>query len=321
LTDVRSIQEEIYNNGPVVGAYAVFADFQGGTAAVLAEGLCSMGERTCELFEQAREEKDWAPTKGVYCNVQSRGPYSNTVLYSDSRTLGGYHAIAVVGWGVEKDVWDWTAGGTWKNPVKTFDLPYWICRNSWSEAWNANNTIVDPKTKRSIKLPGYFKIAMTDVGRGINTEVKLDSEAQLGGCTAFMPNVVRAAPPARGPPPPEPKKGKKGKKARIAIAGYRFDGALCVPTEIPSEVQYTTLDGCLAAHPDAKVTYDTNWESFPSTCVVNKTNSGKYTDLKECEEEAEKQHNLNYGLIFGSIALVIAGLIIFLGVYFSKKRA
>jgi hypothetical protein len=324
LTDVRSIKEEIYNNGPVVGAYAVFGDFQGGTAAVVAEGLCGPGERTCELYEQALGEKDWAPTKGVYCNVQSRsGPYAGTVLYSDARTLGGYHAIAVIGWGIEKDVWDWTAGGTWKNPVKTFDLPYWICRNSWSEAWNANNTIVDPATKRAIKLPGYFKIAMTDVARGINTEVKLDSEAQLGGCTAFMPNVVRAAPPAKPVKPAPVEKGKKGKKgkSRLAIAGYLFDGNLCKPTEIPSEVQYNTLDGCLAAHPDAVVTYDTHWQSFPPNCVVNKVNTGKYKSLEECQEQSEKEHNVNYGLIFGAVGLVIAGLIIFSGIYFSKRRA
>ena len=171
LSNPTDIKNEIFFNGPVVGCYAVFYDFQSGSGA----------------------RNSWAPTKGVYCNVQGGGarPYAKTRYGGAEGQLTGYHAIAIVGWGVEKDVTDW------RNPSgPKLSLPYWICRNSWSTAWNSDCSVNDGK----LTLPGFFKIAMSDTARGINTLVYMDRVGGgLGGATAFQPDVRRVNPRAAKP--------------------------------------------------------------------------------------------------------------------------
>ena len=171
LTDPVSIQQELAAHGPVVATYAIYGDFQNGTVAIVGDG--------------------WAKTKGVYCNVQSgTKPYSGTRYVGSERQLIGYHAVVIVGWGLEWDVADW------ENPGSTFDVPYWICRNSWGLQWNPDCNV------NGVNMPGYFKIAITDVERGINTKVYLDTadDGLVGAALAFMPEVIRVDPPSTGAP-------------------------------------------------------------------------------------------------------------------------
>ena len=171
LTDILSIQQEIAAHGPVVATHAIYADFQYGTAAILGDG--------------------WSKTRGVYCNVQTSSslrPYNGTRYAGTENELIGYHAVIIVGWGLERNVPDWA------NPGSTFDLPYWIIRNSWSTAWN-------PECKvNGIKMPGYCKIAFTDRVRNINTKVYLDNtdDGMAGAAIAFMPMLTRVTPDRRG---------------------------------------------------------------------------------------------------------------------------
>jgi hypothetical protein len=182
LTNVTDIKNELFANGPVVGAMAVFADFQAGSG---------------------QTGDDWAPTKNVYCNVQTPGrrPYQNTRYAGVEDNLTGYHAVSIVGWGVENDVDDW------EHPGAKISIPYWIVRNSWSPAWNANCRV----NNGAFKMPGFFKCAVTSTAKNINTQVYLDrsDNGALGGATAFEPDVARALPPPlRGgpvsPTPPAP---------------------------------------------------------------------------------------------------------------------
>jgi len=171
LTDPLSIQQEIAAHGPVVATQAIYADFQNGTVDILGDG--------------------WAKTRGVYCNVQTAGvarPYTGTRYAGSERTLVGYHAVVIVGWGVEEKV------GDWENPGATFDIPFWICRNSWGVQWNPTCTV------NGIKMPGYYKIAITDRARNINTAVYLDNadDGLVGAAIAFMPMVTRVEPPRVG---------------------------------------------------------------------------------------------------------------------------
>jgi hypothetical protein len=173
LTDPTSIQQEIAAHGPVVATYAIYGDFQNGTAAIVGDG--------------------WAKTNGVYCNVQTEGsrkPYNGTRYAGSERQMIGYHAVVIVGWGVERAVPDW------ENPGSTFDLPYWIVRNSWGTQWNPECTV------NGVNMPGYFKIAITDRSRELNTKVYLDTadDGLVGAAVAFMPMVVRVEPPISGPP-------------------------------------------------------------------------------------------------------------------------
>jgi hypothetical protein len=173
LTDPLSIQQEIAAHGPVVATYAIYGDFQNGTAAIVGDG--------------------WAKTNGVYCNVQTEGskkPYNGTRYAGSERQMIGYHAVVIVGWGLERSVPDW------ENPGATFDLPYWIVRNSWGTQWNPDCMV------NGVNMPGYFKIAITDRSRDLNTKVYLDTadDGLVGAAVAFMPMVVRVDPPVSGTP-------------------------------------------------------------------------------------------------------------------------
>lgn len=171
LTDALSIQQEIAAHGPVVATHAIYGDFQNGTAAILGDG--------------------WVKTRGVYCNVQTAGarrPYSGTRYSGSERQLIGYHAVTIIGWGVEPQVPDW------ETPGATLDIPYWIVRNSWGTQWNEGCMV------NGINMPGHCKIAMTNRARNINTKVYLDTtdDGLVGAAIAFMPMVTRVDPPSAG---------------------------------------------------------------------------------------------------------------------------
>ena len=213
LVNITDIKDELWLNGPVVGAMAVFADFQAGS-------------------NKAMGGDDWAPTNNVYCNVQGPNrPYSKTRYANVETELTGYHAISIIGWGVEKNVPDW------QHPGQTINIPYWIVRNSWSNAWNKNCTVNNGK----YKMPGFVKIAFTDTTRGINTQVYLDRSdgGALGGATAFEPDVSPRAspPPLTGAPQPQPQ------PLLIEAGGYDCVANKCVA----SKSMYANMDKCSAA--------------------------------------------------------------------------
>jgi hypothetical protein len=171
LTDPLSIQQEIAAHGPVVATYAIYGDFQNGTAAILGDG--------------------WAKTNGVYCNVQSgRRPYSGTRYAGSERQMIGYHAVVIVGWGLERGVPDW------QNPGATLDIPYWIVRNSWGTQWNEACMV------NGINMPGHCKFAIIDRARDINTKTYLDTadDGLIGAALSFRPKVMRVEPPLDKPP-------------------------------------------------------------------------------------------------------------------------
>ena len=171
LTDSLSIQQEIAAHGPVVATHAIYGDFQNGTAAIVGDG--------------------WSKTHGVYCNVQTSGvprPYNGTRYAGSERQLVGYHAVVIVGWGVEPNVPDW------EKPGATIDIPYWIVRNSWGTQWNEDCLV------NGINMPGHCKIAITNPARNLNTKVYLDTadDGLLGAAVAFMPLVTRVNPSTTG---------------------------------------------------------------------------------------------------------------------------
>jgi len=87
--------------------------------------------------------------KGDFCkNKEGKGIYFEDGIYDDSNSLKidknqsssemyiGSHAVAIIGWGIEKNV---------KISGKKIDIPFWFCRNSWTDKWGDS---------------GYFKMAM-----------------------------------------------------------------------------------------------------------------------------------------------------------------
>lgn len=106
------MKKQIYTQGPIMGGFIVFKNFMKGA------------------FSQSNG--------GVYFE---RGNYSGTeVTFSDAQANSsqyvGSHAVAIIGWGVEKNI-------LYDNGKKG-DVPYWYCRNSWKDTWGDN---------------GYFKMA------------------------------------------------------------------------------------------------------------------------------------------------------------------
>lgn len=110
-----TVKKQIYTKGPVMGGFLVFKNFMKGEFSKV--------------------------NGGVYLE---RGVYDGTdnVTFSDATTssseYSGSHAIAIIGWGVAKNI-------LIDNGGKRADVPYWYCRNSWTNGWGDG---------------GYFKMAM-----------------------------------------------------------------------------------------------------------------------------------------------------------------
>lgn len=290
ITGVNDIQREMFANGPVVGAMAIFLDFQAGTM--------DTGD-------------GWAPTKGVYCNVQHgllfERPYSKTVYGGSESQLKGYHAVAVIGWGIERNVPDWTAGA---GAPATFDLPYWIVRNSWGPQWNSRCR-VGPD---NFSLPGHFKIAWTDHKRHINTMVLLDEVGggELGGCTAFEPAVLRAVPPSVA-------NNSDDKKETKVEYGFLFDGKRCTPALDAATAQYDSLDACVRVHPEGEAPRKYKCNPWKNKCEVSV--DGTYATSDECATHCAQQHSLMLGLVIGGAVLVAVAIAVGVGVGVTRAKA
>ena len=110
----NTVKKHIYYNGPVQGGFLVFKNFMSGAFTKV--------------------------NGGVYLED---GDYSGGQIKFDQNQLDianyvGSHAIAIIGWGIQKNV-------VVDNISTTKDIPYWYCRNSWTENWGNG---------------GYFKMAM-----------------------------------------------------------------------------------------------------------------------------------------------------------------
>ena len=258
LTNIMDIKNEILANGPVVGAFAVFADFQAGTAYGVGD--------------------DWAATNNVYCNVQGSGakPYKNTKYAEMDSQLTGWHAISIIGWGVESNVEDWA------HPGSKISIPYWIGRNSWSDAWNSNCT-VNNGNGGLLKMPGFFKIAMTDNSRGINTEVHLDNADAnaTGGATAFEPAVARADPPSANGGGTGGGGGKRGFGA--TNKGFNFADHVCTEGSEAAKGTYDTINACITANSaDAKAGCDR-----ASGCLATGLTDSVYDTVAACTADGK----------------------------------
>lgn len=113
-TYTNIVKKQIYYRGPVIGGYIVFRNFLDGRFNFINGGV---------YFEN-----------GVYENSQ----ISFEQNQSSADNFAGCHAIAIVGWGIEKDI-------IIDNNGTRADVPYWHCRNSWGSGWGDK---------------GYFKMAM-----------------------------------------------------------------------------------------------------------------------------------------------------------------
>lgn len=323
LTNPEDIKNELVNNGPVVGCMHIFFDFM--------TGSCT---------------DQWAATNNVYCNVQGSGlkPYANTLYAGTEASSEGYHAIVVVGFGTELNV------PSWVNPGQKIALPYFLVRNSWSDSWNVGCTVNGGK----VKMPGYFKIAISNDALNLNTQVLLDRAGPggaIGGCTAFFPDVARVTPVPKGSSnqtnptnPTNPTTPTTAETWSFANTNENGSGA-CVVNETGP---YSSEEQCVAANHDVmsatctgttcKIVADGSgadgtYTNCLRTCASGQTigcdwvsgqctlnSSGKYVGLSVCPAECHSLHTRNWGLISGSIALVVLLAIVLMVIYIRRKK-
>lgn len=115
--ELRStIKAHIRHKGPVLGSFLVFKNFM--------KGYFTKGKAN----------------KGIYLEKATYSP-DGTATYLDNldkKTYVGSHAVAIIGWGVEKGV-------QIDNKGTKQDVHYWFVRNSWTPKWGDK---------------GYFKMPM-----------------------------------------------------------------------------------------------------------------------------------------------------------------
>ena len=113
------VKKHVHTYGPALGGFLVFNNFMRGTFSKVNGGVYL--ER-CKYGAEMSQEQE--------------------LTFSDDEVSGtnykGAHAVAIIGWGVEKNI-------IVDNGGKRANVPYWYCRNSWDSKW-ANE--------------GYFKMAM-----------------------------------------------------------------------------------------------------------------------------------------------------------------
>ena len=100
----EAVKRHIYEVGPVMGGFLVFANFMSGAFTRVNNGI---------YLE-----------KGVYSS--SNVNFSDYEISSDR--YSGSHAVAIIGWGVAPNT-------VVDNQGTTEDVHYWYCRNSWGTRW------------------------------------------------------------------------------------------------------------------------------------------------------------------------------------------
>jgi hypothetical protein len=185
---IGNIKREIMENGPIVGKFAVFGDFIANHSGLKTNG----------------KEFDWSSTNHIYINgaydqelkksfqhlaknTPNGDPEKIKILsegkmpvktdgclsgVSPSKTLAGWHAVEIVGWGRQQIENDHEHKNDHKHKNK--DIDYWVVKNSWGTKWNKG---------------GYYKFAINTDGK-INSKCGFDIPIKergflQGGTVAF----------------------------------------------------------------------------------------------------------------------------------------
>ena len=146
LSARKAIQSHIMDIGPVLMSVPILKNFMPGGNPNYKSDLIK-GDPTI-AWQNGDYGKD--TTKGIYIS----GDFS-------AQDIAGGHALAIIGWGREKDI------------------DFWVVKNSWGDQWGDK---------------GYCKIAMWPHNKFMQIEVKKDNIINgvnyLGTCAAFELELV-----------------------------------------------------------------------------------------------------------------------------------
>ena len=188
---IGNIKREIMENGPIVGKFAVYGDFIANHSGLLKSNGKEFNwgstnhiylhksyddELKKSLQHLAKNTPDGDPEK-LKILQEGKMPVTNDHghLYGaePSKTLAGWHAVEIVGWGREK--------------IENKYIEYWVVKNSWGNKWNGD---------------GYYKIGINTDGKincqcGFDIPIKTQAGFQ-GGTVAFNIDVNIKTPNWKG---------------------------------------------------------------------------------------------------------------------------
>lgn len=176
----------------------------------ISKGLSSRTPTVAEIQEHVDSIKHWIYNYGtvvtgffVYENLMTgqfkhptknpQGVYLEDVNYHDmalfenhTNAFQGGHAVCIIGWGVGSVHNSLIADRSLRNPSGDMTkVPYWVVRNSWSEAWGERGLF-------HMAMYPFNKVAQFDKYVTINTP---EGRGEAGGQILFMPGKILAANP------------------------------------------------------------------------------------------------------------------------------
>lgn len=134
-SDIERIKSHLYRYGTAVTAFMLYQNF-------------------------IEDSTIFASTKGIYFESEDYGSKQPTAK-------AGGHAVCLVGWGIEN------GPITLSNGLILKDVPYWVCRNSWSQTWGDR---------------GYFKIAFY---QKINDKYEINPNTALERYHTYVDNGIQ----------------------------------------------------------------------------------------------------------------------------------
>lgn len=171
----------------------------------ISKGLSTSSPSDADIQEHVRTIKHWIYNYGtavtgffVYENLMTGqfkhpqknpdGIYLEDVNYHDMELFGnqtnafqGGHAVCVIGWGIGPVANSLIADRRLRNPKgETTMVPYWVVRNSWSEAWGEKGLF-------KMAMYPFNKIAQFDKYVTINTP---QGRGEAGGLILFTAEKI-----------------------------------------------------------------------------------------------------------------------------------
>lgn len=143
IKDVENITPENPNDNSQLITFRNLAKYH-----IMEEGPISAGYLVYDNFIQGYKN-NFELTKGIY--FENVDYAANSLVPTRQFQMVGGHAVAVVGWGIEKNIK--------YSPNKTEDVPYWYVRNSWGD---------------KLADKGYFKIAMYPYNKSVAFDIPID---------------------------------------------------------------------------------------------------------------------------------------------------